>query len=53
MNEARKAVVRAAYDKLDVNKDGRVTLGDVAQTFDVSSHPDVYNKRKSPEDVFR
>ena len=36
MNEARKAVVRAAYDRLDVNKDGRVTLGEVAQNFDVS-----------------
>jgi hypothetical protein len=30
MNETRKASLRAAYDKLDVNKDGRVTLGDVA-----------------------
>jgi len=53
MNEARKVVVRAAYDKLDVNKDGRVTLGDVAKTFDVSSHPDVYNNRKSSDDVYR
>lgn len=45
--------MRAAYEKLDVNKDGRVTLEDVAKTFDVSSHPDVFNKRKSPEDVYR
>lgn len=53
MNGVRKAAVRAAYEKLDVNKDGRVTVEDVAATFDVSSHPDVYNKRKSPEDIYR
>mmetsp|Transcript_30481 Transcript_30481/g.40551 ORF Transcript_30481/g.40551 Transcript_30481/m.40551 type:complete len:340 (-) Transcript_30481:521-1540(-) len=30
MNDARKVWVRAAYDKLDVTKDGRVTLEDIA-----------------------
>jgi Ca2+-binding EF-hand superfamily protein len=30
MNEKRRASVRAAYEKLDVNKDGQVTLKDVA-----------------------
>lgn len=30
MNEGRKACVRAAYEKLDVNKDGQVTIKDVA-----------------------
>ena len=30
MNEKRRASVRIAYEKLDVNKDGQVTLKDVA-----------------------
>lgn len=30
LNESRKKWIRAAYDKLDVNKDGRVTLEDIA-----------------------
>ena len=30
-----------AYDKLDVNKDGKVTLADIAQLYDASYHPDV------------
>ena len=30
-----------AYDKLDVTKDGRVTLEDIAQIYDASEHPEV------------
>ena len=30
-----------AYDKLDVNKDGKVTLEDIAKLYDASYHPDV------------
>lgn len=41
MNEGRKVYVKAAYNKLDVNKDGQVTIKDIAQLFDASSHPDV------------
>lgn len=53
MNENRRAWVRKAYNKLDVNKDGRVTLEDVAKIYDASCHPDVVQRRKTEEDVFR
>ena len=53
MNESRKQWVRAAYDKLDVNKDGRVTIEDVAKIYNASMHPDVVQRRKSEEDIFR
>ena len=53
MSEARKAVVRAAYNKLDVNKDGKVTLKDLAQVVDVSTHPDVLARLRSEEDIYR
>lgn len=53
MNDSRKAMVRAAYDKLDVNKDGQVTVKDVAEIYDASVHPDVVARRKTEEDIFR
>jgi hypothetical protein len=36
MNEGRKNVIRMAYNKLDVNKDGLVKLDDIAKIYDVS-----------------
>jgi Ca2+-binding EF-hand superfamily protein len=33
--------IKAAYDKLDVNRDGKVTLDDIAKLYDVNQHPDV------------
>ena len=49
MNDARKTWVRAAYDKLDVTKDGQVTLEDIAQVYDASQHPDVIDGKKTPD----
>lgn len=34
MNECRKAIVHKAYDKLDVSKDGQVTLEDISKLYD-------------------
>jgi Ca2+-binding EF-hand superfamily protein len=45
-------VIRQAYDKLDVNRDGTVKLEDIAKLYNVESHPDVINGHKSPEQVF-
>ena len=53
LSEARLVCIKAAYDKLDVNKDGKVTLDDVAKLYDVSMHPDVVEKRKSPEEAYK
>lgn len=53
MNEVRKGVVASAYAKLDKNKDGRVTLDDIAATYSASLHPDVLSGKKKPEDIYR
>ena len=53
LNEARKVWIKAAYDKLDVNKDGRVTLADIAQIYDASEHPEVKEGKKTPDQVFQ
>ena len=36
MNEFRIKFIRAAYNKLDANKDGQVKLDDIAMLYDVS-----------------
>jgi hypothetical protein len=36
LNETRLALIRKAYNKLDVNGDGTVTLDDIARLYDVS-----------------
>lgn len=36
LNASRTGWIRQAYDKLDINKDGLVTLDDVARIYDVS-----------------
>ena len=51
MNDFRKTMIKAAYDKLDVNKDGKVTLDDIAKIYDVSKHPDVINGA-DPKEVY-
>jgi len=35
LNETRTACIRKAYEKLDVTKDGRVTLDDIARIYNV------------------
>lgn len=46
MSPARLDMVRRAYDKLDVNKDGTVRLDDIAKIYDASCHPDVVSGKK-------
>lgn len=52
LSASRKAVIRQAYNKLDVTKDGKVTLDDIAKLYDASGHPEVLNGRRSQEQVF-
>jgi Ca2+-binding EF-hand superfamily protein len=42
-----------AYNKLDVNKDGNVTLEDVSKLYDVSKHPEVISGKKTKEEAFK
>jgi Ca2+-binding EF-hand superfamily protein len=49
LNKDRLYWIKAAYNKLDVNKDGQVTLDDIAKLYDVNAHPDVKNGRRAGE----
>jgi hypothetical protein len=46
-------LIRKAYEKLDVNKDGLVKLDDIAKLYDVSRSPDVVNSKKDPLEVYK
>lgn len=53
MNPFRLSLIRKAYEKLDVNRDGSVKLDDIAQIYDVSRSPDVVNLKKDPMEVYK
>jgi len=52
LNNYRVGIIRKAYEKLDVNKDGTVRLDDIARLYDVSRHPDVIQGRKEPKELY-
>jgi len=51
LNDFRLGLIRAAYEKLDVNGDGSVKLDDIAQLYSVAEHPDVL-AGGDPKDVY-
>ena len=51
MSGARMEMVKKAYEKLDVNKDGCVRLDDIAKIYDASCHPDVVSGKKDEGDL--
>ncbi len=53
INEFRRGLIMQAYDKLDINGDGTVTLDDVAKLYDASQHPDVLSGKCTPEQVYQ
>ena len=48
LNDFRKGLIVQAYNKLDVTKDGKVTLEDIAKIYNADEHPDVIQGKKSP-----
>jgi len=52
LSESRLAVIKRAYDKLDVNHDGQVRLDDIAKLYDASTHPDVVAGHRSERDIY-
>jgi len=52
LNEDRLSWIKAAYDKLDVNKDGLVKLDDIAKIFDVSATPEVSQSKVDPKEAY-
>jgi len=52
LSEPRKKIILKAYEKLDKNHDGKLTLEDIAATYDVSNHPEVKSGKKTPEQIY-
>ena len=46
LNRARRKLVQQAYDVLDKNRDGRITLEEIAKVYDTSHHPDIISRRE-------
>lgn len=53
MSESRRALVRAAFNKLDYNGNGVITLEDLVNGYDSSANPEVASGRKTPDEVMR
>lgn len=51
MNPTRTAVVRKAFDKLDRDGSGVVTVDDLRGRYAVRTHPDVVSGKKSEDEV--
>jgi hypothetical protein len=46
-------LVNMAYDVLDNNGDGTVTLSDIEAAYDTTKHPDVCSGKRTKQDVLR
>ena len=51
MNATRTAVVQRAYNKLDADSNGVVTIDDLKQRYNAEENPDVKMGKKTEEDV--
>lgn len=49
MNATRKRYIKAAYDKLDVNKDGQVKIDDIQKLYNATKHPEVLTGKKTAD----
>ena len=52
MNEKRLAVVKHAFQFLDTNGTGRLSLDRLCQIYNAQVHPRVRTREKKPESVF-
>jgi Ca2+-binding EF-hand superfamily protein len=51
MNQARKNLVKRAFDKLDKNGNGIVELDDIRGVYNAKNHPDVKLGKKTEDEV--
>lgn len=51
LSPAREAVIQEAFEKLDGDCSGTVTISDVKRLYDASSHPDVLDGKKTQDEV--
>lgn len=53
LNKRRRNIILQAFDVLDKDKSGEVTIEDVAGVYDTSKHPEVLEGAKTSEQVLR
>lgn len=53
LNDRRKDVIKLAFEKLDKEKKGIVTLQTIKGIYDASQHPDVKLNKRNPDDVLK
>jgi len=53
MSKARLEMIDKAFRKMDVNKDGVITVDDLKMNYDVTHHPDYKNGRKTREQILQ
>eukprot|EP00727_Mastigamoeba_balamuthi_P012359 m51a1_g7746 putative calcyphosin-like protein (221) ;mRNA; r:23716-24603 len=53
LNDARKAVVKKAFDKLDRDGSGVITVDDVRGVYSVKTNPEVVSGKKSADEVLQ
>lgn len=51
LNEVRETIVRMAFQKLDKNGSGEITIDDLKGVYDCTKHPAVKNGSKTEDDV--
>ena len=53
MNSFRVQLVMKAFDKIDYNGDGVLTLEDIKGKYDASKHPEVKSGKKTEDEILR
>jgi Ca2+-binding EF-hand superfamily protein len=51
LNERRKRMIRMAFDILDTDRSGVITVDEIAAVYDVSHNPDVQAGRKTKKEA--
>ncbi len=53
LNDRRKTVIRMAFNVLDTDRSGYITVEEIADVYDVSHHPDVTMGKKTEKQALR
>lgn len=53
LSARRRALILMAFDRLDKDGSGVVTIEDVRSAYDTSKHPDVLSGKKTPDEALR
>ena len=51
MNTFRKSLVKKAYNILDKDKSGLVTIDDIKDVYSAAKHPDVLSGKKTEDEI--